>query len=448
MFAMERNFDVIIVGGGVTGTSLLYMLSRYTKIRKVLLLEKYDRIASLNSDSRSNSQTLHFGDIETNYTLEKSRKVKKYAEYLLNYSKNAIDRRDARKVIRKCQKMVLGVGHSEVDALEKIYASGILDLFPGLKRIERNEIAKAEPKAIEGRKSKEHVLALLSDKGYMVDFGRLANTFVENARRYNRHVIVKTGVAVTKAHRTNDGYVVHAGNEALNAKFVAFATGSYSLHFAKMFDYDENLSILSIGGGFYFSKRLLKGKVYRVQHGHIPFAAIHADPDINNSGVTRFGPTVTVPPVLEKGHPGTFPDYIRSFDIDLQTAISLKRILLNRDILRIIRRNMSYSLPGIGKGLFLKNEASKIIPTIKASDLWLDKGTGGIRPQIIDKERRFLALGEAKIQREGLIFNITPSPGASSCVGSALEDARYIAKYMGTDFKESLFDDEIGAMGD
>ncbi|MEM3876529.1 MAG: FAD-dependent oxidoreductase, partial [Candidatus Micrarchaeaceae archaeon] len=80
---MEKNFDVIIVGGGVTGTSLLYMLSRYTKIRRVLLIEKYGSIASLNSNSRSNSQTLHFGDIETNYTLEKSKKVKEYAEYLL-----------------------------------------------------------------------------------------------------------------------------------------------------------------------------------------------------------------------------------------------------------------------------------------------------------------------------------------------------------------------------
>jgi malate dehydrogenase (quinone) len=443
---MEKNFDVIIVGGGVTGTSLLWALSRYTKIKRVLLLEKYDRIAALNSNSRSNSQTLHFGDIETNYTLEKSMKVKKYAEYLLNYTKNMLGKNESRRIIQRCQKIVLGVGYEEVEALEKIYASGILKIFPGLKRIENEEIAKIEPKAMEGRNSREHVLALLSDKGYMVDFGRLANTFVKNARKYNKNIEVKTGAAVKSAHRTNDGYVVRVGNETLNSKFVAFATGTYSLHFAKKFGYDENLSILSIGGGFYFSKRLLNGKVYRVQHGHIPFAAIHADPDINNRGVTRFGPTVTVPPVLEKGHLGTMPDYIRSFDIDLQTAMSLKRILLDKDILRIIRRNMSYSLPLIGKGLFLKNEASKIIPTIKSNDLWIDKSTGGIRPQIIDKTKHFLALGEAKIQREGLIFNITPSPGASSCVGSALEDARYIARYIGTDFNKSLFEKGVGSI--
>ena len=444
---MEKNFDVIIVGGGVTGTSLLYMLSRYTKIRRVLLLEKYGSIASLNSNSRSNSQTLHFGDIETNYTLDKSKKVKEYAEYLLGYTRNVLDRGESRRIIRKCQKMVLGVGHEEVEALERIYGSGILDIFPGLKRIESREIAKIEPKVIEGRKGNERVLALLSDKGYMVDFGRLAGTFIDKARRYNRGVRVDTGVEVKKARRTNDGYVVHAGGRELISKFVVFATGSYSLHFAKMFGYDENLSILSIGGGFYFSKRMLRGKVYRVQHGHIPFAAIHADPDINNGSVTRFGPTVTVPPVLEKDHLGTLPDYVRSFDIDLQTAISLKRILLNKDIMRIIRRNMSYGLPAVGKGLFLKNEASKIIPTIKAGDLWLDKSTGGIRPQIIDKTKHFLALGEAKIQREGLIFNITPSPGASSCVGSALEDARYISKYLGADFNEGLFNKEIATEG-
>ena len=37
------------------------------------------------SESRNNAQTLHFGDIETNYTIEKARKVKHSAEVLLKY---------------------------------------------------------------------------------------------------------------------------------------------------------------------------------------------------------------------------------------------------------------------------------------------------------------------------------------------------------------------------
>ena len=59
-----KRYQVNIIGGGVTGTALLYMLSNYTDIESVALLEKYPSIAPLNSNSKSNSQSLHFGDIE------------------------------------------------------------------------------------------------------------------------------------------------------------------------------------------------------------------------------------------------------------------------------------------------------------------------------------------------------------------------------------------------
>ena len=82
---MQDSYDVIIVGGGITGASLLYMLSRYTDAKRILLLEKFDSFAALNSNSINNAQTLHFGDIETNYSLEKSRETKEEAEIVLKY---------------------------------------------------------------------------------------------------------------------------------------------------------------------------------------------------------------------------------------------------------------------------------------------------------------------------------------------------------------------------
>ena len=82
---MEKGMDenihqVAIIGGGVCGTALLYMLAEYTDINDIILIEKYDSVATVNSHGRNNSQTLHCGDIETNYTLEKASKVKAAAE--------------------------------------------------------------------------------------------------------------------------------------------------------------------------------------------------------------------------------------------------------------------------------------------------------------------------------------------------------------------------------
>ena len=43
-------------------------------------------------------------------------------------------------------------------------------------------------------------------------------------------------------------------------------------------------------------------------------------------------------------------------------------------------------------------------------------------------------LGEAKIEQNGLTFNMTPSPGATSSLAIALTDAEAICKKLGIEF--------------
>ena len=82
------KYDVLIVGGGVVGTALLYTLSKYTDIKSIALIEKYSDFGLVNSASTKNSQTLHFGDIETNYSFEKAKSVKLYADMVMKYLEN------------------------------------------------------------------------------------------------------------------------------------------------------------------------------------------------------------------------------------------------------------------------------------------------------------------------------------------------------------------------
>ena len=120
---------MLIVGGGITGASLLYTLSGYTDIRKIALIEKYDDFALLNSNTRNNAQTLHFGDIETNYTEKNARHIKSAAEMLLRYT-SSIPSKERDRVIAQCQKMVLGIGEEEIESLESLYSSWLKRLFP------------------------------------------------------------------------------------------------------------------------------------------------------------------------------------------------------------------------------------------------------------------------------------------------------------------------------
>ena len=113
------KYDVLIVGGGVVGTALLYTLSKYTDIKYIGLIEKYSDLGMVNSAATKNSQTLHFGDIETNYSFEKAKSVKLYADMVMKYLENEKKSDYEQKLFSKYSKMVLAVGKSQVDDLGK-----------------------------------------------------------------------------------------------------------------------------------------------------------------------------------------------------------------------------------------------------------------------------------------------------------------------------------------
>jgi len=104
---INKIFDTAIIGGGIAGTSLLFTLSKYTDINSIIIFEKYNETSKLNSNPKANSQTLHVGDIETNYTYEKAQKVKRASSMVSNYIYNF---RQLNKVGFVRNKMVLAVG--------------------------------------------------------------------------------------------------------------------------------------------------------------------------------------------------------------------------------------------------------------------------------------------------------------------------------------------------
>ena len=43
-------------------------------------------------------------------------------------------------------------------------------------------------------------------------------------------------------------------------------------------------------------------------------------------------------------------------------------------------------------------------------------------------------MGEAKLVGNNIIFNITPSPGASTCLGNAFEDTAKLMEFLGNKY--------------
>lgn len=441
-----REYDVLIVGGGVVGTALLYSLSRYTDIPRIGLIEKYHDLGLVNTASTKNSQTLHFGDIETNYTVEKAVSVKRMADMVMKYLEAEKIRDPNQKVFSKFSKMVLGVGEKQVDGLRKRFVV-FRDLFPHLKLIEKDEIAKAEPRVVEGRDPDQQIVALMTPDGYTVDFKELCHSFVQNAVDANPSSEIHFNTKLESISKKAGKWSVITNKGEFRAEAVVFAAGGHSLMFAKSLGYGLNLSVLSMAGSFYIShNKLLNGKVYTIQNAKLPFAAIHGDPEVHNPNITRFGPTAKPIFQLERHNPKTFTEYWKTFGFGLSPVISLIKILFDKVLFGYVLMNVVYDLPLIGKIFFIR-EVRLIVPTVKSSELKFAKGIGGTRPQIVNNTTHKLEMGEAKLSGEKIIFNITPSPGASTCLGNAYNDTRTIIEFLNGKYKFDMqaFADDLGS---
>jgi malate dehydrogenase (quinone) len=430
-----KTYDVIIIGGGITGAATLYALTRYTGVKKVALIEKYRQLAEVNTNKDNNSQTLHFGDIETNYTAERAKSVSAKTEMTRKY----LEAHKNERLFTKNHKMVIGVGAKEVQFLEQRYKE-IKHIFPKLQKLNRAQIAKLEPKVIEGRDPKQQIIALMSPDGYVVDFGRLADSYEHHSGKHDIYL----GLKVWSLYRDGEWWIAKKGTEGIRAKAVVVAAGTDSLLFAHKCGYLKHWIILPVAGSFYTAPRMLSGKVYTIQAKKLPFAAVHGDPDVSNPQETRFGPTAKVLPMMERYHYGSVLDFMRIFRFRADATLSLINIIRDPVLFKYILNNVIYDIPYVGTYYFMKQNVTKIVPTIKFSEIKFGRHLGGIRPQLVDTRKKSLEFGDAKGFGDNIIFDITPSPGASVALWNGVENAKKTAEFLKIPFNTAKFEKELG----
>lgn len=420
----RQHFDVILIGGGITNAALAYVLTHYTNLgpNSIALFELGGAIGAVNSHSKNNSQTLHDGSAETNYTRDKAILVKRATDIMAMY----LETKANQDIYRLGPKMVMGAGDAEVAELLQRFED-FKELYPSMECINGTEIGRREPFVMKGRDPKQPIVALAND-GYTIDFGKLAESFVEQAMTTGKlSLFMKTGIATIQ--KEGDHYVVtDSTGKQYTANVIVSATGAYSLLFAKSLGLAEHLGLIPIGGSFYDTTQpFLHGKVYTVQRPGLPFAAVHGDPEIHNEGITRFGPTAMVVPMLMQGDWSTMIDFFKASVPNWKGVRTLAGILADPVMSGYMAHNMLYTLPMAGKWFFLQT-ARKIIPTLQYSDLVFHQGKG-MRPQIVNTLTGKLEMGDAQILGDNAIFNVTPSPGASVSLPNGYRDALKVMEF-------------------
>lgn len=433
------KYDVVIVGGGISGTALLYLLSQYTDLKDICLIEKYEDIACVNSHGKNNSQTLHCGDIETNYTLEKALQVQTTANMVVRYSQSLPD---MQHILSKTDKMVIGVGKKECDFLRDRFAT-FSPHYPSMKLLQNEELAEIEPALMDGRKDEIVGLATLNEYS-TVNFQNLAISFVEQAEKTtDKNIDIRMGTKVKKISSNGQTHTVSTNSGDIDARFVVVSAGGHSLLYAQQMGYGMEYSCLPVAGSFYYAPEVLKGKVYTVQDDKLPFAAIHGDPDVLEPNKTRFGPTALILPMLERYNWKTIPEYFKVLHLDTKVLAVFMDLFKVKEIRRYMIKNVLFEVPFIRRWLFTR-DVRKLVPKAKMKDIHFAKKIGGIRPVMIDKKNRKLHLGEASIDTgNGLVFNMTPSPGATSCLGNGEKDLRRIVAHLNCGFDEEALNRDL-----
>ncbi len=442
----EKHYEVLIVGGGISGSALFYELAKYSTAKNICLLEKYEALATLNSKGTSNSQTIHVGDIETNYTLEKAKVTKRTAKMI---EKFCLQYNLQETVMFKHQKMALGVGEEEVEFIKKRYED-FKEIFPYLELYSKEDLKILEPKLVWADKEQtierpEPIVAMGAKNEYTtVDFGAMTNELAKAAQAADesKRTDIFFNTEVEEIEKNGDLYkLTTTDGDVYTADFVVVNAGAHSLFLAHKMGYGKHMGSLSMAGSFYItSGEFLNGKVYMVQNDKLPFAALHGDPDILEDGRTRFGPTALALLVLERYKGGkSFFQCLKTMNIDGNILKIFWDLFKDSDIRNYVLKNFLFEVPGINKKLFVK-DAQKIVPSLTVDDIEYAKGFGGVRPQVLNKDEQKMMLGEASINPgNGILFNMTPSPGATSCLGNAERDIKVVCDYLNLEFNEEQF---------
>lgn len=202
--------DVVIVGGGVCGCSLLYELSRY-KLSAVLVEKEND--VSVGT-TKANSAIVHAG-----YDPHPGTKMARY-----NVEGNALVKELCEKLdvpYQQIGSLVLAFDADQDALVRELFDRGTQSGVPGMKVLSAEEVREMEPNV-----SPEVTSALYAPSAGIVSPWELAIALAETAVKNGARVELNS--EVTAIQPIDGGFRVTAGGKEIDTRFVVNAAGIWS----------------------------------------------------------------------------------------------------------------------------------------------------------------------------------------------------------------------------
>ena len=236
-------YDVVIIGGGVTGSASARELSRYNL--NICVVEKEEDVCC--GTSKANSAIVHSGIDCKPGTL--------MAE--MNIEGNALMEPLSKELDFEFQRngsLILCFSEEDRPALEKLYQQGITSQIPGIRIVEKEELHQMEPNL-----SEEAIAAVYCPTGGIVCPFGLNIAMAENA--CVNGVEFRFDTEVKNIIRTAEGYKLETSQGDIETKVVVNAAGVYADVFHNMVS-ENKIHITPRRGEYYLLDRTTGGLVH------------------------------------------------------------------------------------------------------------------------------------------------------------------------------------------
>ena len=387
----EKNWDVVIVGGGIVGAATLFKLqTRYPAFR-ILLLEK--EMALADHQTGNNSGVIHSG-IYYKPGSYKARNCVDGRRELVAFAKQHGVKHDI------CGKLIVATTAEELPRLEKIYNTGIANGIEGMERVDAMGIKDIEPYC-------EGVAAVRVGCTGIIDFRGATNKMAELALALQPASRVSLGETFLGITSDDSGSVVRTSKGSYRTRFAIFCGGLQSDRLALADGAQVKERIVGFRGDYYElteqGKHKVKHLIYPVPDPRFPFLGVHFTR--MTDGVIECGPNAVFT-FKREGYGKT--------DFDLKDTLNA---LSYGGTWKLFFNNMSYGLAeyrrAFSKKLFLKT-LQRLIPSLTMEDI--EPGRAGVRAMLLGTDGAMV--DDFRIERKGNHIHVlnAPSPAATAAL--------------------------------
>jgi L-2-hydroxyglutarate oxidase len=258
--SISRTYDVAIVGGGIVGLATAYQLSQEYPDKKVVILEKENRVAA--HQTGRNSGVIHSGIYYKPGSLKATNCFAGRKALIEFCSTHGIKH-------EICGKVIVAVTESERGALQRIYERGKANGV-ACEKIGPERLRELEPH-VAG------VEALHVPEAGIVDYKGVANKLAEVITQRNGEIRLESGVVGIEV--AADGVDLETETGPIRAKYLVNCAGLYADRIARMTGQEPGLQVVPFRGEYYelkpHAKHLCHDLIYPVPDPAYPFLGVH-----------------------------------------------------------------------------------------------------------------------------------------------------------------------------